>query len=312
MSGLLQLRPARLLARSARLALLSVLLIGCSAQSSPNASLPTPSVDTAYLTGDLWNDGQAEVAFYDVTRTRDQYGRSREQTFTVGTYLVKHRFSPDAMTKVTDGGGVSAFKSALFYEFNSGAYQYKRNWVVNARQRDLQPIKQSFTSFDWCSNRYEELAFAPEGPVEVRMRSDDYGNARRSVNAEGAYPPAQVPLLVRGLDVSQGAQSFAVVTVDGTTTRATARSGGRDTVERPAGSFEAERIHIAYDAPVPSPIGEASDTTETYWRLPDGDRRLVKWEAGSGRYRAVLVEHLRSPYWQENFWPLLERVASRP
>jgi hypothetical protein len=37
------------------------------------------------------------------------------------------------MTKKTDGSGVPAFKYALFYELESGSYQYKRNWVVNAR-----------------------------------------------------------------------------------------------------------------------------------------------------------------------------------
>ena len=50
-------------------------------------------------------------------------------------------------------------KGITFYELQSGSYQYKRPWVTNARQRDLRPYKASFSSFDWCSNRYEELAF---------------------------------------------------------------------------------------------------------------------------------------------------------
>ena len=290
----------------------SLLLVGCASRSVPDDPSPRPSTDTAYLTGDIWNDGQAEVAFYRVTRSRDQYDRPNEQSFLVGTYLVKQRFSPAEMTKVTDGSGVSAFKYALFYEVESGSYQYKRNWVVNAQQEDLRPLKQSFTSFDWCSNRYEEMAFPSTGPIEVRERSDDYGNARREIDAQGGYPPAQIPLLVRGLDLSGGAQTFRVVHLDGTTIPATAERTGIDTVDTPAGTMETERVALTYDAPVPSPIGEESDTTETYWRSTGTERVLVKWKGGSGRYTATLEEHLRTPYWRENLWTRLERVSERP
>ncbi|MFB6247809.1 MAG: hypothetical protein ABEL97_04490, partial [Salinibacter sp.] len=156
------------------LVLLVVVLgpLGCGGPVANPASAPPAITDSSYLTADRWNDGRAEVAFYRVERERDQYGRTNPQRFVVGTYLVKHRFSPADMTKKTDGSGVPAFKYALFYELESGSYQYKRSWVVNARQRDLQPFKQSFTSFDWCSNQYRELAFPPGGDIEYRMRSD--------------------------------------------------------------------------------------------------------------------------------------------
>jgi hypothetical protein len=298
---------------------LSVVLGACASDSTSDSAsdsasdpeVPRPALDRAYLRGDVWNDGQAEVAFYRVTRSQDQYGQANPQSFLVGTYLVKHRFSPTRMTKVTDGSGVSAFKYALFYELESGSYQYKRNWVVNARQDDLQPLKQSFTSFDWCSNQYEEMAFPPDAPMEVRERSDDYGNARRQVDAHGV-PPAQIPLLVRALDLSDGPQTFQVVHLDGTTVSATAERAGLDTLETPAGARQTERIAVAYDAPVPSLIGEDSDTTETYWRGTGPERVLVQWAGASGRYTARLEEHLRTPYWRENLWTRLERVSERP
>lgn len=289
----------------------SVLLLGCTAQSSPDRSAPAPVADSAYLTSEVWNDGKAEVAFYRVRRTTDQYGRDNPQSFTVGTYLVKHRFSPETMTKVTDGSGMSSFKYALFYELESGSYQFKRNWVVNARQHDLRPLKQSFTSFDWCSNRYEEMAFSSAGPIEVRMRSDDYGNERRTVEAHG-YPPAQIPLLVRGLDLSGGAQTFTVVTMSGTTVEATAELAGTEAVDTPTGTRQAERITVTYGAPIPSLIGEKSDPKEVYWRGTGAERVLVKWQGHSGRYTATLAEQLRTPYWRENLWTKLERVSARP
>lgn len=297
------------------LVFLSILVAGCGGNASDTDAEPPPITDEAYVTADHWNDGQAEVAFYQVDRTQDQYGRSNDQEFLVGTYLVKHRFSPSEMTKKTDGTGVSSFKYALFYELESGSYQYKRNWVVNARQEDLRPFKQSFSSFDWCANQYREVAFPVDGDVQVRMRSDDYGNRRASFERRsGSYPPAQLPLLIRSLDLSESkSHSFAVVVADSNAhVAAQATLKGRDSVETEAGAFEAERIVVTYDEPVPSMIGEESALTETYWRGTEPQRRLLQIEAGDGRYRMTLVEHLRSAYWKENIWDHLSRVEERP
>jgi hypothetical protein len=295
-----------------------LLFAGCR-KPPPRTSDDTRSsarlVDSSYLTADQWNDGKAEVAFYRVQRSRDQYGRDNEQQFVAGTYLVKHKFSPAEMTKKTDGSGTPSFKYAFFYELESGSYQYKRNWVVNARQEDLRPFKQSFTSFDWCSNQYRELAFLPDGPVEYRMRSDDYGNERSSFDRRGqSYPPAQIPLLVRGLDFSAtDTLSFAIAVADTAGyVPAQATLAGRDTVTTEAGPSEAERIVVTYDAPVPSLIGEESARTETYWRGTGPQRLLLRMEAADGRYRMVLAEHLRTTYWQENLWPRLARIDQRP
>lgn len=298
------------------LVLVGGFLAGCNSSSAPSSPDERSIItDSSYLTADLWNDGQAEVAFYRVERTQDQYGRDNDQRFMAGTYLVKHRFSPAQMSKVTDGSGISTFKYAFFYEVESGSYQYKRNWVINARQEDLRPYKQSFTSFDWCSNLYRELAFPPGGSVEVRKRSDDYGNRRTSFASQAdSYSPAQLPLLVRGLDFSPAdTVSFAVAVADsGAHVPAQAVLTGRETIETEAGSFETERIEVTYEVPVSSLIGEESARTETYWRGTGPERLLVRMRAKSGRYRMNLVEHLRSPYWEENLWPKLARVEERP
>lgn len=295
--------------------LLSLLVGGCDEPSVQSEGAVSPITDRSYLTDTLWNDGQAEVAFYRVERSRDQYGRSTQQQFLVGTYLVKHRFSPAEMTKKTDGSGISSFKYALFYELESGSYQYKRSWVVNARQDDLRPFKQSFTSFDWCSNQYRELTYPLNGPIEVRMRSDDYGNRRTSFERRAqSYPPAQIPLLVRGLNFTEtDSLSFAVTVADSSThVLAQALHQGRDSVETAGGTVEAEEITVRYPSPVPSPIGETSAREETYWVGTTSHRRLLRVQARSGRYQMVLVEHLRSPYWRENLWSQLSRVQERP
>jgi len=294
-------------------AALSLGLLGCAEPTAGPATAPSVT-DESVLTADVWNDGQAEVAFYRVQRSRDQYGNENPQEFLVGSYLVKHRFSPEEMTKKTDGSGVSSFKYSLFYELESGSYQYKRNWVVNARQTDLQPFKQSFSSFDWCSNQYREMAFAPDGPIEVRMRSDDYGNRRTSfASRPQAYPPAQIPLLIRGLNLRADTLSFAVAVADSSSfVSAEAVVQGRDSVETEAGRFAAERIDVTYETPVPSPIAERTARTETYWVGTSPQRRLLRVEGGDERYAMRLVEHLRTPYWKENVWDRLERIDERP
>jgi hypothetical protein len=299
---------------------LAVVGVGCANQtgtSAPASTAPAPApTDTNYLTDARWNDGQAEVAFYRVNRTRNQYGEPADQTFVVGTYLVKQNYNPEAQTKATasDEPQAPAFKYALFYEFESGSYQYKRNYVTNARQRDLRPYKQSFTSFDWCSNLYRELAIAPGGTVDYTKRSDDYGNAERSFSyRDGAYPPALLPLLVRSLDFSEtGTQSFQVLTAEGAYVDATARRVGPDTLDLPAGRTAAEEIRVEYDQAFPSPVGETAATTETYWRGTGGARHLLRMASADGRYRMTLVEELRTPYWRENLWPKLDRIAQRP
>lgn len=276
--------------------------------------------DEAYLTQDLWNDGQAEIAFYRVDRTENQYGESEDQSFLVGTYLVKHDFDPDAMAKARPEATetVSTFKSALFYEFESGSYEYKRNWVVNSRQSDLRPMKASFSSFDWCSNIYRELAFSLSGRVQALMRSDDYGNSGDTFDYQAAaFPVHALPTLVRGLDFSESNELiFRIVTQEGRYVDARARLEGHESYSWPGGTSdgasEAERIEIEYESEAPSMIGEQSDAGEIWWRGTDDARLLLGMESGTGRYRMTLVEQLRSPYWDENLWPRLKRVSERP
>ena len=296
---------------------LAVVAAGCSAKSEPAASNAAPVTDNAYLTGAIWDDGQAEIAFYQVNRTVDQAGQPSDQQFTMGTYLVKHNFNPKAMSKATGEASTSvpSFKYAQFYEFNSGSYQYKRAYVTNARQRDLRPFKHSYTSFDWCSNQYREVAFRPDGSVRRLMRSDDYGNSRSEYDYRAnAYPAAEVPLLVRGLDFSnQPRRAFSVVHGDGTYTGAEAELVSTDTVETPAGAQAAQKIRVRYDKPVPSVLGgEQSAAEEFYWRGTGPQRVLLKIASANGRYQAELIEQIRSPYWQENIFKQLKRVQERP
>lgn len=288
-----------------------LLLTACDERAAEDAI-----VDPAFGGSELWDDGQAELAFYRLHRTRNQYGEAEEQDVVVGTYLVKHDYDPDREAKARSDAAhrVETFKYALFYELESGSYQYKRNYVINARRADLRPMKSSFTSFDWCSNLYRELAFEPNGDVRFLMRSDDYGNARQTFDyREQSFPPAEVPLLVRGLRLEEGAPAhFRLLLEDGEVVESTARLAGRDSITTSAGTFLADRIDVHYAEPVPSPIAEESDTLETYYVALDEARSLLRIEGSTGRYEMEILEHLRSPYWEEDVYERLERIRVRP
>jgi len=289
---------------------------GCATQTAPSYDAAGSVTDGAFLTAPLWNDGQAEVAFYEVERTHRQEGQDVPQRFLAGTYLVKHAFDRAAMSKAGPDApqSLSAFKYALFYEFESGSYQYKHNYVINAAQADLTPLKASFTSFDWCSNVYSELAFHARGTVDALMRSDDYGNRTGTfAYRPQAYPIHLLPLLVRSLDFS-GTQdlTFFVVEDDGAYVRVQAHRDGLVSIELPFGGTKAERIVLTYDVPVRSLISRETDSVETYWRGTGPARQLLRIEGASGRYRMSLVEELRTAYWREDLWPRLARVSQRP
>mgnify|MGYP006420563481 CR=1 FL=1 len=94
---------------------------------------------------------------------------------------------------------------------------------------------------------------------------------------------------------------FAVTSADSSArVPAQAVHAGRDSLDTPAGTYRATRIVVRYDRPVPSLIGERSARTETHWGGTGSQRRLLRLAAQDGRYRMALVEHLCSPYWQEN------------
>lgn len=294
--------------RSVRTALFSLAI-------SSTAAARDGSADRSFLTSGFWNDGKAEVAFYRVERDVNQYGEAKPQKFLMGTYLVKHDFDrltqskarPDAKDKV------SSFKWSAFYEFESdNSYQFKQAWVVNAARGDLSPLKASFTSFDWCSNQYRELLFRPDGKAEFLMRSDDYGNREETFEAPSeAYPVALVPLLVRSLDFSSApSRSFTVLLEDGSTVTVTARLEGRESLDLPEGREEAERVRLSYDGDYRSILSREGEREETYWRGLGAERALLALE--SATYRMRLVEIVRSPYWDENIFPRLKRVKSRP
>lgn len=274
---------------------------GCSFERGSNWEA-IAGLDQSYLSHPQWNDGLAEVAFYRVERQRDQYGRDTLQSFDVGTYLVKHDFDLERQSKALDAG-IPAFKYSMFYRFESGSYEYRRHYVVNAAQADLRPLRMSFTSFDWCSNLYREIALGEDGRARSMMRSDDYGNDDWTFSiADAVVTPEMLPLLARA--ITTGEHRFSVLGLDGSGIRATI--GIEDSDDR------YDYVRVRYESPVHSMIAEETDLEETYIVERSDLRLLVALEGATGRYRMSLVEALRSAYWDEDLFERLEEVEARP
>lgn len=270
------------------------------------------TLDAKFLTQSLWDDGKAEVAFYQVLRTQNQYGKPDRQGFLVGTYLVKHDYDSRAQSKAK-GAGVPAFKTALFYSLESGSYEYKRHYVVNLAQADLHPFKASFTCFDWCSNTYSELCFDDQKSPRLLFRSDDYGNEEKVLELRGqAVPMAALPLWLRALPATAARWEIEVVDLKGQTSSLQIRRKGPFSMKVGGSEIPGEELELTYALAVASPIGESTALGERFVRGLDPARLMLAWEDPAGRYSARLVEHLRSAYWSEDLFPRLKTVKNRP
>ncbi|MCB1051949.1 MAG: hypothetical protein H6510_06230 [Acidobacteria bacterium] len=269
-----------------------------------------------FLNQPIWDDGQAEVVFYWVQRTHNQYGQKQDQSFLVGTYLVKHDFDPSTQSKAAGQAlnAVPAFKYALFYELESGSYQYKRNYVLNLAKADLAPLKLSFTCFDWCSNTYRELNWTNPLQAELLFRSDDYGNDQKRLQlSKPAVPTLGLTFFLRALDFEKLDQhEFTVMDPLGETTTVTARWGGSVQLMIHDQAIPVDFIELRYAGQIASPIGEKNELRETVFLSKQPDRVLVKWQAADQRYSMEMLEHMRSAYWRENLYEKAQVIASRP
>lgn len=274
-----------------------------------------PIVDADFLTSSMWDDGKAEMSFYHVERDHTQYEEGVSQSFMVGSYVVKQDYSVANQTKaVRDMEGEPAFKFSLFQEIDAGSYERKQNFVVNARQADLRPFKESFTSYDWCSNIYRELAVDDDGGASFMMRSDDYGNTDGTFDYRtGSYSPAQLPVVMRALTFDDnGERAFHVMLDDGSFVEATATREGTETVTLEHLEAEGERIAVRFEAPVPGLVTAMDVAEVTYWRSTADDRTLLRVRGEDITFDMRLVETIRSAYWEEDIWAQLEHIDEHP
>ncbi len=142
--------------------LLVIALLGVSAS-------PAPAPDPPF--GSYWHDGKAELDGYRYTVTR--YGQLRRGQCTA--IYVTEPFSRSKRVKVDDAARnpndtFDVLKLNLVRDFQTGIYDYNTMTSLFVRSDDLEPVKASFASMEWCGNVYEELRVDP-GLVSQRLSS---------------------------------------------------------------------------------------------------------------------------------------------
>ena len=276
-------------------------------------------LDRAFLDQPIWDDGRAELSFYDVEVEVPE----STLRYKAGTVLVKHDYDRKRHSKTEriGHGGASARNADVVASFQWGFFDLrdllrKRSVFLHVRKSDLLPLKQTFGGFSLEGNSYLELSFHPDRTVHRMQRSDTRNGGDSTFDhLPDSYPIAQLFLLVRALDFSDDHEHrFRVLDPDGRYVDARVRREGVDTLELPQGPTRAERIRVWFSDTTPFPAGPIGwvATTETYWRGLGPTRPILKLESGEladgGSYRATVIERTRSKWWREDIRTRLDRA----
>src|SRR5438552_4780173 len=118
-----------------------------------------------------WHDGRAEVDGYALTVTR--YGHARAGRGVL--IFVTEPFSRSRQVKLDDpsrapGDAFEVLKLNLIRDFQTGIYDYHTMVSLFVDARAFTPVKQAFTSAEWCGQVYEEIEVHP-GRIVARGSS---------------------------------------------------------------------------------------------------------------------------------------------
>src|SRR3989442_4028868 len=126
---------------------IAVALLAAARGSAPAAQTPDPRFNAT------WHDGKAELDGYRYSVTR--YGQLRRGTC-VAIYVTEP-FSRSKRVKVDDPSRnakdvLDVLKLNLVRDFQTGIYDYNTMTSLFVGSEDLDPLKVSFSSMEWCRN----------------------------------------------------------------------------------------------------------------------------------------------------------------
>lgn len=290
-----------------------------------------PSYDKAF--GQVWYDGKAELASYDLTYPR--YGELRHGTAVAVT--VTEPFDPTARVKADQvrDDTYNVVKLNVAEDFQTGVYDYNLMTSVFVAVSPANGLpagsatKVSFSAQEWCGHAYTQALFsAAQGRTPgVRQASHSYfeGEADQSLTLDhpaGGLAEDALMLWARGLagptlEPGQSTtvpvyRSLAIQRLRHTTpeweTAKLMRSGGDpETIETAAGTYECDLYIAQIGLPELDldklPRGDKPNADRTYIFYIDtadgGDRRLIKMTRSDG-YELVLAGVDRMPYWSQH------------
>jgi hypothetical protein len=158
------------------LGLLWLLSLSCQ----PSAQAPPPAEPLAEGTFEaLWYDGQAEVSGYRWKGSR--YGELRTgeavAIFVTEPLGAKEHVKVDRPAEYR-GDVLTVLKLNLVRDFQTGVYDYHTMVSAFVGVDDFRPLKQAFSSAEWCGQVYEELDVRAGG-VTLDVRSYFQGESVR-------------------------------------------------------------------------------------------------------------------------------------
>jgi len=269
------------------------------------AASPRPGGDPPF--GSYWHDGRAEIDGYRYALTR--YGQPRRGQC-VAVYVTEP-FSKSKNVKVNDAARNPAdtfdvLKLNLVRDFQTGIYDYNTMTSLFVRSADLEPVKVSFSSTEWCGNVYEELRVTP-GLVSQRLSSyfEDESGAREERRPRGGILEEELFVRLRGLDgayLAPGARRTVPFLPGAFRRRLTHAplTWGEATIERraapqtitvPAGRFHAMIYSVAI----------ANGARGTFYVESGYPHRIVRWEwspAADSNDAGELTGSQRLQYWK--------------
>lgn len=299
--------------------LAAVLLVSCQqgnravGETGPASSLAVPQYRDDF--NQLWFDGQAEMAGYELTYPR--YGEKRKGVAV--TIFVTETFSNRLRVKADPGNHPRSdefpvMKLNLIEDFQTGIYDYNMMTStflalqpVNGRPAGL-PTKISFSSQEWCGHVYQQLLFDEK---QIRNTSHSYFDGEADEQTTLNYPADGMTedalfFWARGM-AAPALEPGETVTVKLLPALANARLQHRELqwltarlsrsaeskqVSVPAGRFEVATWTASIDDGGKTRTW-AFDVEESF------PHRIIAWRASDGR-AAQLLGVDRMKYWELN------------
>ncbi len=271
------------------------------------ALLPAPArgipIDQGWSAAPIWDDGLAEVAVYDAGRTIYDVPRRFETVMLTVKEEMDLARGVKADPPYEGRDLVTVLKMNLVSRIPTDNYPYDYMTSVFVEKRDPRVLlKMAQSSQEWCGTTYKEIvAFGGSDP---RMIFHSYfdgqaDGSRRLPVGPAALPEEQLFLLMRAARIpSTDAVPIGVyesiVTNSASEPRLlslVARGAGRETIDTPAGRFEAARIDLG-----PATAGQGAPMM-SFWIEEAPRRALLRFESEDGR-RLLLKSIGRRAYWK--------------
>ncbi|MFK7989325.1 MAG: hypothetical protein AB8I08_25125 [Sandaracinaceae bacterium] len=285
-------QPPPSVKRTAALFLVALCLSACDEPPPPSAGL---AGERPRFQDPIWNDGNAEVAQYQVMERR--YGTMREGHATL--IAVTETFDALRLVKADLGTAhpLDVIKLNHVLTTPTGVYTYRQMASVFLDRTTARPLKLATSSQEWCGITSKQMVL--RGPAATLHTFSYFGN-----EGDRAHPVLvdartvlydALPLWLRTLDLTRpGARRVQLVPQQMSShapaprvAQATITVGPSDDALRvPAGAFEAVPVTVQHDG-----------GTDIFHFDAEPPHTLVRWDrADGGHYALEWVR--RAPYWR--------------